>query len=193
MSASDHRSLPIYYLNLYLYALMAWGVGLLGLYATGFIAYGIPACSVLWIWQAGVTLVWGRFVVKAHNAGELSRPEVDAGVKSVGKILAGSSLLPAILFLGHDPMDPVVISTCIGSLVVAGAAWGLVNAVGRLSNRYAHVAALAIAGMALPINTSGAVTVATMVGVWDTVVDVAPTPDLPLGKKSPLRGRGDRK
>ncbi len=183
MPASDHRSLPNRVLNLYLYSLMVWGVGLLALYFSGYIAYGIPACYLLWFWQAGVTLYWGRFVMSQFDAGDLEREEVDAGAKSVGKILAGSALLPAILFLGVDPLDPIVISTVVGSTVVAALAWAAVNALGRFSNRYAHIIALTLALLALPINTSGAVTVATIVGVWDAVVDVAPTPPIPGGKK----------
>jgi len=189
MSVSDRRSLPMHVLNLYLYALMVWGFGLLGLYFSGYIKYGIPACYLLWIWQAGVTVYWGRFVIKAFDGEQITREEVDAGVKSVGKILAGSALLPAILFMGHDPLDPLVISTCIGALIVSGLTWGLINAVGRFSNRYAHIAALTVACLALPINTSGTVTVATVVGVWDAVVEVAPTPQIPIGKK----GRGSGK
>ena len=187
MSANDQRSLPTPVLNLYLYALMAWGFALLGLFFSGYIAYGIPACYVLWVWQAGVTLYWGRFLIGQVNDGRLTRDEVDAGARSVGKILTSSALLPAILFLGQDPLDSRVISTCIGACLVSAIAWGFVNALGRFSNRYAHIAALSLACLALPINTSGVVTVATFVGVWDAVVEVAPTPERSEGQKRPVR------
>jgi len=188
MSASDRRSLPTPVLNLYLYALMVWGIALLSLFLTGYIAYGIPACYLLWVWQAGVTLYWGRFLIGEVNEGRLGRDEVDAGARSVGKILTSSALLPAILFLGQDPLDPRVISTCIGACLVSAIAWGFVSALGRFSNRYAHIAALTLACLALPINTSGAVTVATFVGVWDAVVEVAPTPERSNERKRPVKG-----
>jgi len=188
MPPSDQRSLPTPVLNLYLYALMAWGFGILGLFFTDYLVYGIPACYLLWLWQAGVTLYWGRFVIKQVNQGLLKRDEVDAGAKSVGKILASSALLPAILFLGLKPLDPVVISACVGSVIVSGLAWAFVNALGRFSNRYAHIAALTLACLALPINTSGAVTVGTFIGIWDAMVDSAPTPELPDGEPAPVRG-----
>jgi len=189
MATSDQRSLPTPVLNLYLYALLAWGFGILGLYFTGYLRYGIPACYLLWVWQAGVTLYWGRFVIAQVNQDALDRAEVDAGAKSVGKILASSALLPAILFVGLKPLDPVVISTCVGAVMVSGLAWAFVNALGRFSNRYAHIAALTLACLALPINTSGAVTVGTFVGIWDAVVDATPTPKLPsTDRTDPVKG-----
>ncbi len=179
--ATDHEALPVQTLNMYLYPVGAWGIGLLALYASGYAAYAIPLCFGVALWQGALTAWWGRATSRRFNSGELNRAEANAGVRSVGQILAATALTPAIVFLTNDPLDPTAWSTTVGVVVVAGLAYLGVTALVKLQNRWIYTAALALAALALPINATGAVTVASMVGLFDYAVEHAPTPDmLPL-------------
>jgi hypothetical protein len=175
---SEHRVLPVRTLNLFLYPLGAWGLALLGLYASGYAVYAIPLCYVVGLWQAGLTAWWGRGIWQRFDAEEISREEANAGVRSVGQLLAASALTPAIVFLTNDPLAPTAWSTTIGVLAVAGLAYLGVTALVRMRNRWAYTAALTLACLALPVNATGAVTVASMVGLYDFAREHTPTPDL---------------
>lgn len=175
---SDHRALPDRVLNLYLYPVGAWGVALLALFFTGFAAYALPLCYPLALWYVGLSVWWGRGLLKRIDAGELTHAEAHAGVRSAGQILAFASVSPAIVFLSADPLAATAWSTTVGVLVVAAVTWGGIGLLTRIGSRWSHGAAMALACLALPVNATGAVTVATMVGLYDVMVDVAPVPDV---------------
>lgn len=192
---SDHRALPDRTLNLYLYPLGLWAAVLLVLFVTKYTAYAIPLLFVVAFWQIGLSAVWGQRLLSRLRKGELTDAEAHAGVRSVGNILAASSLAPAIVFLANDPLAPAAWSTTAGVAVVAGLAAGAVNLLLRIGSRWTHAAAIAIACMAMPLNATGAVTVAAMVGLYDVVVDTAPLPDelkTPVRRKELKREKRDR-
>jgi hypothetical protein len=79
--------------------------------------------------------------------------------------------------------------------VVAGLAAGSVSLLTRVGSRVTHGVAIAIACLAMPLNATGAVTVAAMVGLYDAVVDTAPLPDevkTPIRRREAKREKRDR-
>lgn len=176
-SVSDHRALPDATLNLYLYPIGAWGAAAVVLFFTGYAAFSLPLLYPLSLWQIGLSAVWGGRMLRRLQTGELTNGEAHAGVRSVGQILAASSCLPAIVFLTDDPLAPAAWGTTVGALVLAGLVYGGLLALTRIGSRVTHGAAIALACFALPVNATGAVTVATMIGLFDKVVDAAPVPD----------------
>ena len=140
---SDIRSLPTSTLNLYLYGIGAWGAVLLILLGVGRIELALPLTYAVALWQGGLTLWWGPRMLAKFHRGELSRGEADAGVQSVGRLLGASAMLLAYF----------------GSSLVT-----------RLSNPWTHAGILILAGLALPINATGAVTFAAAFGLFDKLV-----------------------
>lgn len=170
----DLRSLPDTTLNLYLYAVAAWGVALLGVFLMHQTALAIPLTYLVFLWQGGLTLWWGVRMMRRYDAGDLTRKEADAGVLSVSRILLGSSLLPAIVFVAENPIpDPfpgpglsAAFSIAVFSLIV----WGLSTALIKLSNRWTHVVILMLSSAALPVNATGAFSVAAAYGLFDSLI-----------------------
>lgn len=173
---SDVRALPQRVLDLYLYPLGAWGVGLAALYLADRAHLALLLLHALALWQTGLTVWWGRDLLRRYRTDQLTRAEADAGVRSVGHILAASALTPAIVFLATDPLSPHGLGASLGGAVVAGMAWVAVAVLVRLSNRWAHAVALGMACTALPLNATGAVTIATLAGWWSDLVEHAPLP-----------------
>lgn len=178
MHATDKRSVPDRLLNLFLYPIAAWGLALLGCYFAGRAAWAILLCFPLALWFGALTLYWGMRSIRAMGRGDLTPPEVNAGVRSIGHILAAASLSPGIVFLAADPLSSAALSTTVGVVAVAAIAWLLCSAAVRLSNRYFTAVVLTLAWLALPLNAGGAVTAATLTGLYDRVGDVAPLPGL---------------
>jgi hypothetical protein len=173
--ATDVRSIPDWLLNAYLLPISVWGIGYGALYFTSRDAWAIPLLYPLALWQIALTIWWGLQSLRRVRSGELTMPEIDAGARSIGAIAAGVAMLPAVVFLVNDPLAHEAWGTAVGILLVSGAAWGAVNVGARLANPFAHVAILAFALLALPINATGAVTVATMVGWFDKVAEPSKT------------------
>lgn len=176
-TVSDFRALPDATLNLFLVPIGAWGVIALVLFFTGFSQWAVPLAYPLAAWQIGLTAFWGTGLLRRTDAGDLTRAEAHEGIRSVTSIVVGSSLLPAIVFLANDPLEPEAWSLAAGTFAVAGMVLGLTRLLMRPSSRLLHGAALAIAVVALPLNTTGTVTVATVLGWYGSMVNVAPVPD----------------
>ncbi len=176
-TASDYRALPDRTLNLYLYPLGIWGIATVALWFSQYGQWAIPLCYPLALWQIVLSAAWGTNLLRRLDRGELTNAEAHSGIRSVANLLGGSALLPAIVFLANDPMSPEGWSTAVGAAVVAGLAVGAVSVLTRMSSRWTHAVALALACLALPVNATGAVTVATMLGLYDVVVEVAPVPE----------------
>ncbi len=167
--ATDVRSIPDWLLNAYLYPIAAWGVGYGALYFMDRDAYAIPLLFPLALGQIGLTLYWAARTTRMLRAGELTAPEVHAGARSIGGIVSADAVLPAVVFLVNDPLQTNAQGTALGVLVVAAVAYGLVQVAHRLQLMTLQAAILAFACLALPINATGAVTVAEMVGWFDKV------------------------
>jgi hypothetical protein len=174
---SDARALPDRTLNLYLYPVVAWGLTTAGLFVTGYFQWSLPLAYPLALWHLGLSVMWGMRLLRGLDRGELTNPEAHEGVRSVSNILAGSSLLPAIVFLANAPLEPQSWSLTAGAFVVAGAVVGVRVFLTRFASRWTHGAAIAVACFALPVNVTGSVTVASMLGLYDTMIEVAPVPD----------------
>lgn len=172
--ATDHRALPDLVLNLYLYPVGAWVIGFAGLFFADHAAYAIPLLYPLALWQIGLSMWWGQGLLRRLDTGDLSLGEAHAGVRSVGQLLAWSALSPAIVFLTNDPLSPAAWSTTLGAVLVSIGTYAGVLLLTRLASRWTHGAAIAIACFALPLNAIGAVTVASMLGLFDVVVEASP-------------------
>jgi hypothetical protein len=169
MTATDIRSLPDAFLNAYLFPVGAWGVAYAGLFLCGYDAWAIPLLYPLALWQISLTTYWVLRTIRAVRAEQLTPPEVGAGVRSIGGIAAADALLPGVVFLVNDPLSSNAHGTALGVAAVAGVAYLLVRVSPRFSNNYLYAAVLAFACLALPINATGAVTVAKMAGWFDKV------------------------
>jgi hypothetical protein len=172
---SDVRSVPDRVLKAYLWPLGGWGVGLLFLFAFGKTLWAITLCYPLAVWFGLLTLWWGVRTQSRLRAGELTRPEVGAGVRSIARILAGAALTPAIVFLALDPLSPGAWGTCASVGIVAGLAWLGANALPRVSHRLSYTAALFLAWLALPLNATGSLSIAFWTGLFEEVRSVVPT------------------
>ena len=166
---NDLRSLPDRVLRLYLGSLGVWGAGLVGLFVAGHTPLALTLCYPLALWLGGLTTWWGLGALRKLRAGELAYPEVDAAVVSIGRILAGGSAIPAIVFLAEDPLQARSWGTCLSIAIVSGIAWAGVHGLVRLSNRYSNGLALAAAWAALPVNATGALSVGFWFGWFDVV------------------------
>ncbi|MBT3218780.1 MAG: hypothetical protein HN348_06785 [Proteobacteria bacterium] len=175
--ASDHRSVSNLVMNLYLYPIAAWGFLLFILFFIDEAAMAITLCFPLAFWQIGLTIWWGFVTGQKVKKQDLTRPEAHAGVFSLGHIMAAGAAAPGIVFLAADPFSPSSWSTCIGVATVSVLAWLAVSALTRLNNRYASLFALIMACMALPINATGAITVAEMMGLYDKALDELGLPE----------------
>jgi membrane protein DedA with SNARE-associated domain len=175
--ALDLRSLPTRTMNLYLYPMAGWGLGLIALYVADRTAWALPLCFPLAIWNAGLSIVWGRDLIRRYDAQRLTQAEVLAGVRSVGSMLAAVAMIPGIVFLVIDPIAMSSWSTFFGIVIIAGLARLGVELTAKLAHRYASILALALACLALPLNTTGAVSVAAMVGFFDKALQDAGAPE----------------
>lgn len=164
--ASDLRALPDATLNLYLYPVGAWVIVFAVLYFGGYAHYALPLCYPLALWQALLSFQWARWLVRQVDAGQLSAAEAHAGVRSVGQLLAWSGLAPAIALLTEDPLAMSAWSAMFGAVLVSGLAWAGILAVTRLTARWTHVAAVMVACLVLPLNATGAVTAAALIGIF---------------------------
>jgi hypothetical protein len=171
---TDHRALPDRVLNLYLYPIGAWAIGFGGLYFAGYGAFAIPLCYPLALWQGVLSGVWGRRLLRRVEADELTLAEAHAGVRSVGQILSWSAMSPAVVFLTQDPLAPEAWSTTVGAVIVSLLVYLAINGLTRIQSRWTDGVAIAIGCLALPLNATGAVTAATMVGWFDAVLEASP-------------------
>ncbi|MEZ4240654.1 MAG: hypothetical protein R3F59_31785 [Myxococcota bacterium] len=171
----DHRAVPNTVLNLYLYPVGAWAIALAVLYFTGRGPLAIPLCYPLALWQIGLSAWWGRSLLARLDAGDLTTAEAHAGVRSVGQILAWSALCPAMVFMTNDPLAPSAWSAALGAVAVSGLVYLGVMGLTQLASRWTHAAAIAMGCLALPLNATGAVTIATMLGLFDKVLSAAPS------------------
>jgi hypothetical protein len=174
--ALDHRAVPNLVLNLYLYPVGAWAIVLALLYFTGRGPLAIPLCYPLALWQIALSVWWGRTLLARLDSGELTTAEAHAGVRSVGQILAWSALCPAMVFMTNDPLAPSAWSAALGAVGVSGLAYLGVMMLTRPASRWTHGVAIAIGCLALPLNATGAVTIASMLGLFDRVLSSTPTP-----------------
>ena len=175
---SDLHTVSDRMLNALLYPLAGWGLAVAGLFLADHVAWALQLLYPLALWQAGITFFWGTDLLKRLAAGEVTNPQANAGVTSVGRILAASALSPVLVFFCRDPFDPANWSISAGVVFIAGVAWVAVNGLVRVPGKWSHGAALVVACAALPISATGSVTVASLSGWYHTVVEATPLPDV---------------
>jgi hypothetical protein len=187
--ASDHRALPDHILDMYLYPFATWGLVLVLLFIWEVTPWAMALLMPLALWQALLTAWWGVATLRRFDKGDLTHAEAQAGARSVGRILASTSLAPVLVFFGRDPFALASWSTSAGVLFIAAIAWFGVQGLVALQRRWAYIAAMAFGCMALPISTTGSVTVAAMLGWYQVVVDHTPVPDViaPIKQQLPTK------
>ena len=169
-SVSDVRAVTDGMLNLYLYPIGAWGVGLLVLFATGHSALALSLCFPLSIYLGILTLIWAGGVLRRLSRGELKVVEANAGIHSIGGIMAVTAAGPAIVFLAEDPLAETTWYTAGSIALVTAVAWLSVKALVRIPGRTTKVMALLIAWVALPVNATGTTFVGFVWGWFDGIL-----------------------
>jgi hypothetical protein len=164
--ATDVRALPNATLNLYLYPVGAWVVVFAALYFAGYPHFALPLCYPLALWQVLLSASWGRRLLQRLEAGQVTYSEAHAGVRSVGQLLVWSGLAPGIALLAEDPLAMSAWSAMAGAVAVSGLSWIGIAALTRVASAWTHLAAVALGCCVLPLNATGAVTVATLIGIF---------------------------
>lgn len=167
-SASDVRALSNAMLNAYLYPVAGWGVALAGLYVMGQYPYAIPLCSAVSIWHGIITVAWYIRTRRKVDQGELEWDELRSATGSIGQLLALNALVPAIVFMAHDPLAPESWGLVIGVVTVALLAMAATALFSRNSSSLAQPALLFSGWIALPLNTAGAITASDLLGLFDS-------------------------
>ncbi|MFK7927024.1 MAG: hypothetical protein AB8H79_02460 [Myxococcota bacterium] len=168
---SDLRSLPDGILKAYLYALGAWGLAAAAAYPLDRLGLALTLCYPLALWFAGLTGWWVVRVFRQHRAGELESAEVSAGVRSIGRILAGAGMIPAIVFLARDPLAVSSWGTLVSVGALTGIGWFIANVGPRLQASVARLGILVTCWLILPINATGTLSYAWFIGWFDRVVE----------------------
>ncbi|MFT4623882.1 MAG: hypothetical protein ACI8PZ_002538 [Myxococcota bacterium] len=179
--ASDLHVVSELLLKLMLYPIVGWSALLLVLYVVGHVGWGLVLCFPLSLWLGACTVWWAVITRRRWTEQDVAKADVVAGVRALGHILAGASSTPALVFLANDPFSSSAWSTTVGVGIVSGVAYVAVSLLVRIARRPALIGALALAWTSLPINAMGAVTVATMLGWYDTVAERTPIPERPTG------------
>jgi hypothetical protein len=169
--ANDLRSISDVILKIYLYSIGAWGIGLAILYAFGELGMALTLCFFLSLWLGLLTAWWWFGTSKKQRDGELKRSEVGAGVTSIGRILAFGGMIPGIIFLANDPFAGASWGALAGVTAVTAAGWGVANLGPKLKAPFVHVTVLALTWSVLPLNATGTVTAAWLLGLFNTVAD----------------------
>lgn len=169
VAGTDINSVPDGVLNAYLWPLGAWGIALLFLYASGNTVVSLTLCYPLALWFAGLTFWWVLRTERRYRGGLLEASEVKAGVRSVCRILAAASVTPGLVFLAMDPLSTSTWGTCGSVAIVTAIAWTLANTMPRLGRRATYLLAIAFAWSSLPLNATGAITLAMWLGWFEGV------------------------
>ena len=157
MTPQDLRSVSDKTLKLYLYSVGAWAVFLLGSFVMGRIGLALSFCYPLAIWMGVMTVWWWLTTRKRFTSEDLTGIEVKAGVLTIGRILAGTGVIPGIIFLALKPLEPAAWGTCFGVAVTSGAAWQLVHLSTKMKSPKLSPIILLCSWTILPINATGAV------------------------------------
>jgi hypothetical protein len=172
---NDLRAVPDPLLKAYLYAVALWAIALALLFAAGLLPYALLFCFPLALWLIGLTGWWWVRHASPSHPDPLAPDEVAAGSRTIGRILALSSLLPGAVFLADDPLAPSAWSAVGGVAVIAAVAFVLADRVAPRVGRSGLVAVLGACGAALPINTTGSLSLAWFIGLFDTALALVPT------------------
>lgn len=164
-NAAELRAVSDTYFHGYMWPLAAWTIGVVVLFVAGWVPFALWLCYPLAAWYGVLTAVWWIRMQGRRASDDLTPDDGFAGARNIGRFLAAASLIPALVFLAIDPLSRTTLSTCAGVAAVAGIAWLVANFLPKLRRRPATVAALLVAWLALPLNATGAVTLAGALGL----------------------------
>lgn len=174
MAMNDLRALPDRVLKAYLYALAVWAIALALLFPADQVPIALSLCYPLAIYLGVLTVWWWvRYTSPARRV-PLAHPEVQAGTRSVGRILAASGLLPGSVFLIEDPLTASSWSALGGAAILSGAGFILASRVTTLANRLGLMALLAATWLVLPISATGSLSIAWFAGWFDRALEIVP-------------------
>lgn len=176
MTPSDLRSVSDRMLKLYLYSLGAWAICLLAVFTMDRIGLALSFCFPLSIWLGALTVFWWLTTRRKQKANQLELLEVKAGVRTVGRILAGGAVIPGIIFLANDPFIPAAWGTFLGIAATSGVAWQLVHLSLRLEGLRLDPIILLCSWAVLPINATGAVSLGAVLGWYEQVSHITGMP-----------------
>ena len=170
---STIRSVPDATLRAYLLPISAFAIALMALWAADMVPLALTILYLLSVYNLGLTTWWSRRLFYQSDSGELRDDEVRQGLAYVCRILGWSSCLPGELFAATDPISPEVWGTVVSTGILTTIALVLAPRLVRLERRPLDIAALALALAALPLNTSGTLSMAFWLG-WVEVLTGAP-------------------
>jgi hypothetical protein len=168
------RSLPDRTHRAYLLPISAFAIALMGLWAAGLTPVALTLLYLLATYHGVLSVSWSRDMFARHRAGELRDEEVTAGLRAGIRRVGWTSLLPAILFAATDPLSQEVWKTT-GSIAILTTLALMVGPWLAKRGRTPGVAGLLLAHLALPLNTSGALSMAFWLGWVELFTSVLPT------------------
>lgn len=161
---NDLRSVPDSVLQAYLYAVLAWLALMAVLFPLGQLPWVLTLCLPLSMWFTALTAWWGWWLWGEVQVGTLSIDEAGCGVRSVGRILALSGLLPAIVFIVDDPFFETSWAPTAAAAALSGVGWLAAQLATRLRGAFWWTGLLVLISLVLPVNATGAVSLAWWLG-----------------------------
>lgn len=161
---STIRSVPDSTLRAYLFPISGFAIALMALWAADLVPLALTILYGLSLYNIGLTVLWSRRLFQRMDSGELRDDEVRSGLTYVCRILGWSSCLPGVLFAATDPISPEVWGTVVSTGILTTIALVVCPRLVELTRRPLDLAALALALAALPLNTSGTLTMAFWLG-----------------------------
>ncbi|MCO4747006.1 MAG: hypothetical protein KC912_19570 [Proteobacteria bacterium] len=166
------RSLPDAVHRAYLMPISAFAIALMVLWAVSLTPVALTLLYALFLYNAALTVWWSQGLFRRQDAEELRASEVTSGVLSVVRLLGWSSVLPGVLFAATDPLSTEVWKTSGSIAIVTTLALVLAPWLAKRGHRVTYVASLLIALVALPLNTSGALSMAFWLGWVETLTQL---------------------
>lgn len=167
------RSVPDRVHRAYLLPISGFALAMMVLWAVSMTPIALSLLYLLSVYNVALTGWWSRNMYERHGSGELRDEEVVSGVLVVVRLLGWSSALPVVLFAATDPLSPEVWKTAGSIGILTTLALTIGPWLAKKGNRPAGTAALGLAVAALPLNTSGALSMAFWLGWVETLTGLS--------------------
>ncbi|TNE84099.1 MAG: hypothetical protein EP330_30755 [Deltaproteobacteria bacterium] len=168
------RSLPDRTHRAYLMPISGFALAMMVLWAVSLTPVALSLLYLLSVYNIGLTLWWSRDMYRRRREGEIEEDEVTAGLIAVIRLLGWSSVLPVVLFAATDPLSTEVWKTAASIGILTTIALTAGPWLARRGHRATSTAGLVVALAALPLNTSGALSMAFWLG-WVEALTGIPT------------------
>jgi hypothetical protein len=146
-----------------------FAIALMGLWALSLTPVALTLLYLLALYNIGLTMWWASGMYARLDAGDLNQTEVTSGLLSVVRILGWSSTLPGVLFAATDPLSTEVWTTSASIAIVTTGTLTIGPWLANRGTRPTGLASLALALAALPLNISGALSMAFWLGWVDAL------------------------